>query len=163
MDDPSLDDATLEFEILLMKPLSRGSVRLRSADASMAPIIELPGLRESTDVDRMSEAYELVVDIANRPELRALIDGPGPVDPGPQARRRAVVDNYYSIPHTVGTCRMGPSAEGGDVVDATGAVHAIDRLSVIDASVIPEAPAGFPHLVTIMLADLLAERNSARW
>ncbi len=163
IDDPSVDDPTLEFEILLMKPLSRGSVRLRSADASAAPIIELPGLREPTDIERMAEAYALVVDIANRPELRALIDGPAPVDPGPQARRRAVVDNYYSIPHTVGTCRMGPSADDGDVVDVTGAVHAIDRLSVIDASVIPEATAGFPHLVTIMLADLLAERNAARW
>jgi choline dehydrogenase len=163
VDDPSVDDPTLDFEILLMKPDSRGSVRLRSADASAAPLIELPGIREARDIERMAEAYRLVVSVSNSPELRALIDGPGPVDPGPHARRRMVVERYYSIPHTVGTCRMGPSADSGDVVDATGGVHGIDRLSVIDASIIPEPTAGFPHIVTIMLADLLAERNSERW
>ena len=69
-----------------------------------------------------------------------------------------MIEGYYSIPHTVGTCRMGPSADEGGVVDALGRVHGIDGLSVIDASIIPDATSGFPHIVTIMLADLLAER-----
>jgi choline dehydrogenase len=53
---------------------------------------------------------------------------------------------------------MGPSPEAGDVVDAVGRVHGVDRLTVIDASVIPEPPSGFPHLITIMLAERLSER-----
>ena len=52
---------------------------------------------------------------------------------------------------------MGPSPERGAVVDALGRVHGVDRLSVIDASIIPDAPSGFPHLVTIMLAEHLSE------
>jgi choline dehydrogenase len=51
---------------------------------------------------------------------------------------------------------MGPSPDDGDVVDALGRVHGVDRLSVIDASVIPEPPSGFPHLVTLMLAEHLS-------
>ncbi|MBI3745110.1 MAG: hypothetical protein HY264_01020 [Chloroflexi bacterium] len=39
-----------------------------------------------------------------------------------------------------------------------GNVHGVEGLSVMDASVIPEATAGFPHLVTLMLAEHLAER-----
>ena len=52
---------------------------------------------------------------------------------------------------------MGPSPEHGDVVDAGGRVHGVDRLFVVDASIIPDAPSGFPHLITIMLAEHLAE------
>ena len=44
-------------------------------------------------------------------------------------------------------------------------VHGVDRLSVVDASVIPDAPSGFPHVITIMLAEHLSqvvERHGAR-
>ena len=54
---------------------------------------------------------------------------------------------------------MGPSPDAGDVVDAAGRVHGVDGLRVIDASVIPDAPSGFPHLVTIMVAEHLAWRR----
>jgi choline dehydrogenase len=160
--DPEGQEATFDFQILLMKSESRGSVRLRSVDPSEPPRIALPGLTSEGDVARMAEAYELGLELAHRPEVRRHVDRPGPVDPGSLAKRsRAAVDAYYSVPHTVGTCRMGPSPRDGDVVDALGRVHGLDHLSVIDASIIPEATAGFPHLVTIMVADLLAERMSS--
>jgi len=44
------------------------------------------------------------------------------------------------------------------VVDTDGRVHGIDGLSVIDASIIPEPPSGFPHLITIVVAERLAAR-----
>ena len=44
------------------------------------------------------------------------------------------------------------------VVDASGGVHGVDGLSVIDASIIPDAPSGFPHIITIMIAERLAEQ-----
>ena len=78
---------------------------------------------------------------------------------GAQCRR--VIDNAYSIPHVVGTCAMGPSPADGAVVDALGQVHGVDGLSVVDASIIPDPPAGFPHLVTIMLAEHISERQTA--
>ena len=82
-----------------------------------------------------------------------------PIEPStPEEWRRRVLENAYSIPHVVGTCRMGPSPDGGDVVDALGRVHGVERLSVIDASIIPDAPSGFPHVVTIMLAEHLSEK-----
>jgi choline dehydrogenase-like flavoprotein len=45
----------------------------------------------------------------------------------------------------------------GPVVDATGGVHGTERLSVVDASVIPNGPSAFTHLPTIMLAERLSE------
>ena len=52
---------------------------------------------------------------------------------------------------------MGSSGDDAAVVDPLGRVHGVEGLSVIDASIIPEPTAGFPHLVTIMLADRLGE------
>jgi len=157
--DPDGDEAAFSFDVLLMKPESRGCVRLSSSDPSIPPRIRLPGVCERTDVTRLAEAYEIALELANHSEVRRLAKTKGPEDPGSEAARRAaVVEMYYSIPHTVGTCRMGPSPVDGDVVDSLGRVYGVEGLGVMDASIIPEATAGFPHLVTIMLADLLAQR-----
>jgi len=74
---------------------------------------------------------------------------------------RVVRENSYSIPHVVGTCAMGPSADDGAVVDTHGNVYGTEGLSVVDASIIPDSPSGFPHLITIMMAERLAERIGA--
>jgi choline dehydrogenase len=157
--DPDGDEPGFWLDPILLKPESRGSVQLRSADPAAPPRITLPGVREPRDVARLVEAYRLGVELANRPEIRMLAKGPPPTEPPtPEARRRHVVENAYSNPHVVGTCAMGPSPGSGDVVDALGRLHGIERLSVIDASIIPDAPSGFPHLVTIMLAEHLSEK-----
>jgi choline dehydrogenase len=158
--DPDGDEPGFWLDPVLLKPESRGSVRLRSSDPTAAPRITLPGLREAADLERLAEAYRLGLEVVNRPEIRRLSQEAAPsAPPTAEGLRQRVVENAYSIPHVVGTCRMGPSPDNGDVVDALGRVHGVDRLSVIDASVIPDAPSGFPHLVTIMLAEHLCEKQ----
>jgi choline dehydrogenase len=153
--DPEGEDPRFAFDPILLKPESRGSVRLRSADPLDKPRITLPK-PTARDVDRLMEGYALGIELANDPAIRRLASGPAPRG-GSQARlRRLVVDGTYSIPHVVGTCRMGPSPADGDVVDATGCVHGIEALRVADTSVIPDAVAGFPQLVAIMLAERIA-------
>lgn len=155
--DPVGDEPRFYFDPVLLKPASRGSVRLRSADPAGTPRIALPLPGEAADLDRMAEGYRLGLELANRPEIRALAAEGAPVEPSSAAELRTrLVENWYSNPHVVGTCRMGPKAEEGDVVDAQGRVHGVERLSVVDASVIPEPPSGFPHLITIMLAEHLS-------
>jgi choline dehydrogenase len=160
--DPENDEAGLWFDPVLMKPESRGSVRLGSADPTTAPRIILPALGEPRDVERLAEGYRLGLELANRPEIRRISTDAPPAEPATDKElRRRVVEGAYSIPHVVGTCAMGPTPENGAVVDALGRVHGVDRLSVIDASIIPDAPSGFPHLVTIMVAEHLSERLPA--
>jgi choline dehydrogenase-like flavoprotein len=152
--DPAGDEPSFEIDALLMKPDSRGSVRLRSSDPTAPPRISLPGIRAARDIDRLVEAHRICQDLANRPEIRRIASGPAPVRAASaEELRRTVVADASSVPHVVGTCRMGPGED--DVVDELGRVHGLAALSVIDASIIPEATAGFPHLVTIMLADRL--------
>ena len=157
--EPSEDDGRLYLDPILLKPESRGSVHLRSRDPLEPPRIVLPGLRTRRDVERLMEGYELGIAIAQHPAIRALATQPPPsVRPGPAGLREHVLASTYSLPHVVGTCRMGPSPESGDVVDAAGRVHGVDGLWVIDASIIPDAPSGFPHIITIMAAEHLAQR-----
>jgi choline dehydrogenase len=147
----------LEIDAVLLKPVCRGSVRLRSANPADPPLIELPRLEEPSDLDRLAEAYERALEVANRREIRRLCKH----KPSPALRGNEMLDwirrTVYSIPHVVGTCAMGPSSDVGAVVDASGRVHGIEGLFVVDASIIPDAPSGFPHLVTIMLAERLSD------
>jgi choline dehydrogenase-like flavoprotein len=46
----------------------------------------------------------------------------------------------------------------GSVADASGRVHGTERLSVADASIMPDVPSGFTHFPTIMIAERLAEQ-----
>ena len=162
--DPDPPDAPpqLPVSILLLKPLSRGRVRLRSADPREAPRIELPNLREPSDLERLAEGYRRARDIAEDPALRRLCTEPLP----PALRDRdELLDGVRraarSIPHVVGTCAMGPSADDGHVVDAAGRVHGTQGLFVVDASIMPTVPSGFSHLPTIMIAERLSEQIAA--
>jgi choline dehydrogenase len=156
------EQAELSVDIVLLKPRSRGNVWLRSADPLAAPRIELPGIRETSDRERLAEGYLRAREVVSRPEVHRLCgDLPSPiVEVG--GSLDAISANSYSIPHVVGTCAMGPSADTGAVVDASGGVHGVERLSVVDASIIPEAPSGFPHVITIMIAERLAASIGSR-
>jgi choline dehydrogenase len=152
-DEPAGTDVTA----VLLTPASRGSVRLRSPNPTALPLIRLPGLREPHDVRRLAEAATLAGMVAEHPSIRALCTAPAsPLPLDPRELRSLVAREAWSYPHVVGTCAMGPSPDSGAVVDPRGTVHGVARLSVVDASVIPIAPSGFPHVITLMVAERIA-------
>jgi len=157
LSDPFGDEPAFSIETVLMKPVARGRVRIVSADPAVPPRITLPDPTIAADVDRITDAWLRSITIANDPELRRLA-GSGvlrtPTDP--IEIRRRIDDSRYSLPHVVGTCRMGPDPLDGAVVDTRCRVHGIEGLVVADASVIPEPPAGFPHVIVLMLAERVA-------
>jgi choline dehydrogenase len=71
---------------------------------------------------------------------------------GLTAAAREQVGSYQ---HPVGTCRMGSGAEA--VVNCYGAVHGIERLHVVDASIMPTVPRANTNLPTLMVAERCAE------
>ena len=147
-----------EIDVVLLKPVSRGTVRLRSADPADAPRIDLPNLREASDVQRLTEGYLRGWEVADRQEIRRLCADRPPEIRDAEEVHDSIRANSYSIPHVVGTCSMGPSPDNGAVVDPSGRVHGMERLSVVDASIMPDVPSGFPHISTIMIAERLSER-----
>jgi choline dehydrogenase len=161
--DPSGDPPQFTFEILLLKPRSRGSVRLRSADPADAPLIFLPSLAEATDVKRLAEGFSRAYEVMARPDIqRFCVSGSLEREPSTRSELELRIRTQrYSIPHVVGTCAMGADPDTGAVVDVDGSVHGVERLSIVDASIMPDVPSGFTHFPTIMIGERLSERLAA--
>jgi choline dehydrogenase len=147
-------------EVVLLKPRCRGQVALRSADPSEAPRIELPDPHDPADLDRLIEGVRRADDLLAELARRGHLGEPPPTRSREQAIA-AIEAGWYSIPHVVGTCAMGPSPADGAVVDRQGHVHGTHALYVVDASIIPTEPSGFTLLPTIMLAERLASAIAA--
>jgi choline dehydrogenase len=151
--------ASFEIGVVLMKPRSRGTVRLRSGDPADPPMVHLPSLSDPCDLERLAEGYVRGLELAHRPEIRRLCaEAPSPDARNAHAVRDVVRSDRYSLPHVVGTCAMGPRPEQGAVVDPSGGVFGTNALSVIDASIMPDVPSGFTHIPTIMVAERLSEQ-----
>jgi choline dehydrogenase-like flavoprotein len=143
----------------LLKPRSRGSVRLRSADPGDPPRIELGYFRDRTDLERLRAGFDRAFDVARQPALAVLCDAPATreADAGPDLDAW-IRRNAWTYHHPVGTCAMGPDASTGAVVSPDGRVHGIEGLFVADASVMPDIPSANTHLPTVMVAERLSHR-----
>jgi choline dehydrogenase len=165
MSDPTgsgSEPSSFELEVVLLRPRSRGKVWLASADPAQPPVIQLPSLSDPSDLERLAEGYRRALEVANRPELRRLGADPPPAGRKQEELLKLIRAEAYSVPHVVGTCAMGRRPEDGAVVDPSGRVHGVERLNVVDASIMPDVPSGFTHVPTIMIAERLSERIASQ-
>ena len=137
-----------------LRPLSRGSVGIASADPAAPPLIRPNYLAASEDVATAIDAVRITRRIVAQPALARY--QPAEVRPAPPAESdedlaREIGRISSSIFHPVGTAAMGRGAEA--VVDAELRVHGIDRLRVIDASIMPLITSGNTHAPTVMIAE----------
>ncbi|HTV37584.1 MAG TPA: GMC family oxidoreductase N-terminal domain-containing protein [Xanthobacteraceae bacterium] len=140
-----------------VRPTSRGSVRLRSGNAADPPMIKPNYL--STDEDRRiaCSAIRLTRRIAAQPALAPFHPSeylPGPsVSDDEQALEKAAGDIGTTIFHPVGTAKMGLASDPLMVVDEQLRVAGIERLRVVDASVMPTITSGNTNAPTMMIAE----------
>jgi len=145
----------------LVKPLSAGTVRLRSTDPRWAPAIDPNYLEAPEDVDTLVRGLELSREIARQaPMARHLGERFHPPAGADDDLAEYVRHNCQTLFHPVGTCRMG--ADELAVVDAELRVHGVDGLRVVDASVMPTVPRGNTNAPTIMVAERAADLIRAR-
>jgi choline dehydrogenase len=147
--------------VCVLKPESRGRVRIRSADPQALPAVEHGFLtdREGHDLSVLLDGVRLARRLADTKALSALCGGelaPGPdlEDGELQAYTRRWVGGYW---HPVGTCRMGPETDPDTVVDHDGCVHGFANLFVADASVMPTIPRANTHLPVLAVAERIAK------
>lgn len=140
------------------RPQSRGEIRLRSADAAAAPVIAHQMLGDERDVATLIRASRLVQQIFEAPSLRQYIVGEHVPSPLPQSDAdwtRYIRDKALVAYHPVGTCRMG--SDGAAVVDPQLRVRGIERLRVVDASIMPVVPTANTNAPTMMIAEKAAD------
>lgn len=142
----------------LVRPTSRGSVRLRSSDPFDQPLIDPAYLTEQNDVDRMVVALRMAREIAHTSALEPWRGTE--VLPGPDVRsdddcRAFIRRTAASFFHPAGTCRMGTDEFA--VVDSALRVHGIEGLRVVDASVMPSLESAPPNAAVLGIAERAAD------
>jgi choline dehydrogenase len=142
----------------VLHALSRGWVRLRSADPLDLPRIRFNMFTEQADMDAMIKAVRLSRDLFAQAPMRELIAEellPGPQFQTDAELAQAIRDQAEHRHHAVGTCRMGTDEDA--VLDAQLRVRGIDNLRVADASVLPDDPSGNTNVPTLMVGEKAAD------
>jgi choline dehydrogenase-like flavoprotein len=141
-----------------LRPTSRGTVRLRSANPSDAPAIKPNYLATEDDRRIAARAIRLTRRIASQPALAPFhpaeyLPGAAVRDDNEQALIKAAGDIGTTIFHPVGTAKMGLPSDPTMVVDERLRVAGLERLRIIDASVMPSITSGNTNAPTMMIAE----------
>ena len=150
-----------------MRVFSSGTVRLRSDDPAVDPLVDFDMLADERDRVRLRDCVRRMIEIVEHPAVASITEDvvalTSPLedlrtDEGIDAWLRANVNDYV---HAAGSCRMGPIGDASAVVDTDCRVIGYEGLRVCDASVMPDLPKANTHLTTVAIAERLAEKMRA--
>jgi choline dehydrogenase len=144
-----------------LNPTSRGHVRIKSADAAVAPAIAPNYLSTPEDRQVAADSLRVTRRIVAQPALAGY--RPEEYKPGVQFQTdeelaRLAGDIASTIFHPVGTTRMGRADDPMAVVDSRLRVRGVAGLRVVDAGVMPTITSGNTNSPTLMIAE-----KAARW
>jgi len=155
----------VEFDINLLRPRSRGRVRLATADPRQSLLIDPAYFTEPADLSDFVAGVRHIREVAAQPPLR---DALGPeLSPGAACQTDAQITAAIRAEattghHPVSTCRMGRDNDPGAVLDNCFRVYGVEGLRVVDASAFPNQISGNPNAAIIMMAERAADMMMGR-
>jgi choline dehydrogenase-like flavoprotein len=143
----------------VLRPYSRGVVGLNSSDPRNAPMIDPKFLSDERDLKLLlkgAQVQQRIMESKPFDQIRGKMLYPARLDDpvGLEKDIRNRADTQY---HPVGTCKMGPESDPMAVVNAQLRVRGVDRLRVVDASIMPTVVSGNTNAPTIMIAEKAAD------
>ncbi|MEP1209246.1 MAG: GMC family oxidoreductase N-terminal domain-containing protein [Rhizobiaceae bacterium] len=158
--DQLQDGYGMTITTVVVKPRSRGEVRLRSADPAAMPLVSPNLLKHPQDMKDMIDGVRFFVKAFESSPLAERMQGlalPPPDDLSDEALashcKRFVKTNY----HPSSTARMGADSDKMAVLDSRMRVRGVDNLRVCDMSAVPNINAGNTNAPAMMLGDRCAD------
>jgi choline dehydrogenase len=141
-----------------LRPESRGSLRIRSADPAAPPEIRINYLAAETDRTANVEGLKILRKILQAPALRPYVTEEA--EPGAKVSTDEALLSYCrqrgsTIYHPTSTCRMGSDSLA--VVDQRLRVRGIEGLRVVDGSIMPDLVSGNTNAAIVMIAEKASE------
>ncbi|MGA0543081.1 GMC family oxidoreductase [Neotabrizicola sp. VNH66] len=139
----------------VLRPESRGEIRLRSADPAENPVIDPRYLSAPEDMRLSVKALNLARRILSQPAFAPFVE-PQEAFPGAGLQDEAALQAYIrargkTVYHPVGTCRMGTDDRA--VVDPDLRVRGLRNLRVVDNSIMPALISGNTNAPAIMIGE----------
>ncbi len=155
-----LKNAGVTLNSAYLRPRSRGTVQLASADPAAAPLIDPNYWSDPHDRTMAIKGLRLAREILSQPALQRYVQSEAL--PGRHLNTDAELLDYACAHaktdhHPVGTCRIGPAGDPASVVTHDLKVVGLDALRVVDASVMPFVPSSNTNAPTIMVAEKAAD------
>ena len=138
------------------RPESKGHVRARTTDPFVDPVIQPNYLSDPMDQRTLIGGMRLLRRMFATPELAPFVDSetlPGPAAQTDDELLAFAKENGTTTYHLIGTAKMGPATDPGAVVDDELRVHGMERLRVVDASIMPSMPSANTYATTLMIAE----------
>ncbi len=137
-----------------VRPLSRGTVLIKSSDPFGQPAVQPNYLAEAEDVQVLIRGLRKVRDILRESPLKEIMDCE--LEPGIDLQSDDELEDYIrktaqTVYHPVGTCKMGDDKAA--VVDDKLRVHGVKNLRVIDASIMPVITSGNTNAPSIAIGE----------
>jgi choline dehydrogenase-like flavoprotein len=144
----------------VLRPQSRGTVRLRSSNPTDPALFVANSLAEQADVETLMRGVELSIRISEAPSLARLVKRRVLPKTGLEKDREALRDYVRGISKTVfhpsGTAKMGSPQDSMAVVSEDLRVRGVDGLRVADASIMPRLVSGNTNAPTMMIGERAA-------
>ncbi len=142
----------------LLAPLSRGTLRLKSADPFAHPSIDPEHYQRTEDMETMKKGVRTALEILQQDPMKPYLGAPFSPESiwaNDGELEQWIRNHSEALYHPVGTCKMGTDSES--VVDPCLRVRGISGLRVADASIMPEIVRGNTNAAAIMIGEKAAD------